>query len=506
MADGTDLPATGGGTTEASSESVTTEPALGPAPAAEPPPYRPLSLLAVVAFGAAAIFAAVVGFGGLFAMINRTPWLLPMWMVVLPILAVGTAFLARFQIRQSENTQTGGRLATWAIGLSVGIGLVYGMYFLGTFFAVRWKAQAFAERWLKKIAEGKTEAAFLDSIKQPHTIIRSPDDADERVALRRTVELMHNNPPPEPSQGGGRGPYSGFTSGEYVRLIQLAGKDAKFEPTGVREWDYEEGGYMVVLGYRVTTDLATFPLQVTIHGSGTDWRVVFVSKDGTKYTGLSDGRTTPDYNPEAGHELMRLHQMAAPLANLWVNDLANGQFDRVHAATLDRAEREDLLKLHARTLLPRLAVGAFPPLNDAEKAFFEGRQMVFSGGLVRKKDGVFWAPDELRDTVVNEVKAVFDPGKFTFRQLRLQPGSLPSVERDDKRIHLGYDIQMTLPHDPKEPPLLVEGRVIVGADLAAVTGTKVDPDAWRVEALELVRGRNSPTPPPQARPRQGPGR
>src|SRR5215471_14396412 len=114
MADGTDLPATGGGTTEAPPESVTTEPAPGPAPAAEPQPYRPLSLLAVVAFGTAVVFAAVVGFGGLFAMINRTPWLLPMWMIFLPVLAIGTAFLARFQIRQSENTQTGGRLTTWA--------------------------------------------------------------------------------------------------------------------------------------------------------------------------------------------------------------------------------------------------------------------------------------------------------------------------------------------------------------------------------------------------------
>src|SRR5262249_47673327 len=154
------------------------------------------------------------------------------------------------------------------------------------------------------------------------TIIRSPEDADERAALRRTVELMHNNPPPEPGPGaggGGRGPYSGFSAAEYLRLIQLGGKGTKFERTGGRERDYEEGGYMVVLGYRVTTDLATFPLQVTVHGSGTDWRVVFFNKDGTKYTGLSEGRTTPDYNTEAGHELIRHHQMGAQMANVWVN-------------------------------------------------------------------------------------------------------------------------------------------------------------------------------------------
>src|SRR5260370_3395190 len=183
MADATDLPATGGETASAA-ESITTDPAAG-RPEREPEPYRPLSLLAVAALGVAGVYSAVVIFGGLFAMLTRSPWLLPWGTFALPLLAAGAALIARFQIRRSEGTQSGLSLTSWTFYLAFGVGFViYGSYYLGTYVLVRWQAQAFAEKWLKTVADGKTEEAFFETTKPPRKIVRTDDDQTDAAALR----------------------------------------------------------------------------------------------------------------------------------------------------------------------------------------------------------------------------------------------------------------------------------------------------------------------------------
>src|SRR5260370_2006474 len=104
MADATDLPATGGETASAA-ESITTEPAAG-RPEREPEPYRPLSLLAVAALGVAGVYSAVVIFGGLFAMLNRSPLLLPRWTFALPLLAACPALLPRLHLPPPQGPHT----------------------------------------------------------------------------------------------------------------------------------------------------------------------------------------------------------------------------------------------------------------------------------------------------------------------------------------------------------------------------------------------------------------
>ncbi len=197
MADGSDLPATGGDTASAPPGAVTTSPEYAPLPPGEPEAYQPLSMLAIAAFGVAALYAGIVVIGGLSAMLTQTRWLWPLWTLVMPILAAGMGYLAHIQIRRSEGTQGGLKVASWAIGLSLSIGVIYGMYYLGTFFAVRAQAQSFADVWLKKIADGKIAEAFFETTKPPRKIRRAPEDADDAAALRRTARagLQHGARP-----------------------------------------------------------------------------------------------------------------------------------------------------------------------------------------------------------------------------------------------------------------------------------------------------------------------
>src|SRR5207237_2535269 len=100
-------------------------PALPPSFGAEPVAYQPLSRLAMVAFAIATLYTTFVAFWGLSALLNRTPWLMPVWTFLAPLLAIVLAALARLEIRRSEGTRSGLALTKWALNLSLLIGLVY---------------------------------------------------------------------------------------------------------------------------------------------------------------------------------------------------------------------------------------------------------------------------------------------------------------------------------------------------------------------------------------------
>src|SRR5262249_53815424 len=178
--------------------------------------------------------------------------------------------------RRSEATRSGLALTKWAINLSLLIGVIYIMYYAGTYFAVQAQARPFADAWLKKISEGKIDEAYFETTRAPRTISRKSDES-EQAALRRKLEVEHNAADPN-MRGIGPG-YSGFTVAEFVRLLRIAGDKAVIEREGLKDWDYEKGAYRVTYTYRVTTDLATFPLLVTVFGpvetsSGRMWQVL----------------------------------------------------------------------------------------------------------------------------------------------------------------------------------------------------------------------------------------
>src|SRR5438045_9663109 len=71
-------------------------PALAVMPSAEAPEaYQPLSLLAIAGFLLCLLYALVVIGGGVVALLNHTPWLLPLWILLLPIVGVALDWGAR---------------------------------------------------------------------------------------------------------------------------------------------------------------------------------------------------------------------------------------------------------------------------------------------------------------------------------------------------------------------------------------------------------------------------
>ena len=284
-------------------------PAAPPAePAAAAEGYRPLSLLALVGFVLAALFAAsvlvgglaafaarypkfavvlaaaaaaggwsaaaarrrsgatvlvwaaiglglaitLVGLGSLVAFSGTSPWLLPDAIWLLVAAALLTCWLALSRIAAAEGTLGGASLAKWGVGLTLFFALNYGAYRLSTTFAVRSQARFCTDTFLDLLRHGEPQAAFLYTVPTN----RRPQGGD----LRRIIEVEHN-------VGGaaGRGAYSLFSNASFVQQLMLAGKEAKLEPVGFST-TFEKRAYYSTVTYKVTTPLASFVLDVTAVG------------------------------------------------------------------------------------------------------------------------------------------------------------------------------------------------------------------------------------------------
>src|SRR4051812_13385041 len=114
-----------------------------PATAAAPAVYNPLSILAVLGLGAAALYAGIVIVNAVSALQRGEPLLLPDWFLLLPLAGAGLSLLALRQIRNAEGTLSGERLCQWGLGLSVVVGLAYGAYYLVTGWAIQHQANTF---------------------------------------------------------------------------------------------------------------------------------------------------------------------------------------------------------------------------------------------------------------------------------------------------------------------------------------------------------------------------
>src|SRR5687768_11510039 len=115
----------------------TTPPASPPVlePARETEVYRPLSGLAVAAFGLALFYSLVLGVVAIISLLTRTPPFLPPWTLVVPAAAFLLATGAAQHLRYAEGTRSGEGLITWARRLSY-LGLVYLAIYVAIFLAV----------------------------------------------------------------------------------------------------------------------------------------------------------------------------------------------------------------------------------------------------------------------------------------------------------------------------------------------------------------------------------
>ena len=121
--------------------------------------YQPLSILAIGAIAVVGLFTALVMALMVIGLLTRKPVLEPI-VVLLDLVGLGLALVARWQIQTSEGTRAGLKLTRWALGLGIVFGCVYMAYYFGNVLAIRQQAKEFSHAWLKLLAEKDFKQAF----------------------------------------------------------------------------------------------------------------------------------------------------------------------------------------------------------------------------------------------------------------------------------------------------------------------------------------------------------
>jgi len=462
---------------------ITEQPKAPDVPAATggslPETYRPLSMLAATGFGLAVLFAVLVVVGGVLAYFLRSPWLMPLWTFLLPVLGALLSWLARVRIRNSEGTLSGQALTSWGVGLSLVFGLSYAAYVAAMAMAIRQQADSFARQWLDEVRQGQLEKAFWYTQRPPRPHLAGS-------ALRNVLELRFNSPPDLTTPG----PYTQFTQSDYVRMLQAAGAQAQIELVSVNGWDYEKGGFQVDLTYHITTPMASFNLAVGVHGSespagefkGRQWYVI------EKLTGIPDNKGSRISLSAEGQALLGLYAEAQELGLRWGHSLTQGDLFQAFLLTCPAGDRERLAVAQQSALVAGLITG-LPANSDVQDLLSRSSEFA-AGGSIRAGKDQFWAvTPEKHDEIATEVRRVFQ-GVRSCRVVPPRARHMPVWTRDGDWLRFAQNVQFMLPQPEPKLPFLVEAQVIVGA--------RVDQGkpAWRIEALELLRGRvANPAPP-----------
>jgi hypothetical protein len=455
--------------------------------------YRSLSMLAAASLATAALYAVVVVLSVLVTLFSKTPSLLSLWTFLVPMTAVLLAWIARSRIQTSEGVLTGLALTRWSVGLSVAVGLSYAGYFAATALAIRQQADHFARRWIEEMKKGETENAFCMTL--------PPPPPTPGPARRKMLEVLYNMSPdfskPET--------LSGFEQARYVRLLENAGDKAQVELISVNSWGYQRGGYEAGLTYRITTPMAVFSLQTTVHGGeseirkkdlpGRQWNVVLAE------TRMNFDAPMDRPGDSEGKLITDLWQLGNKATFEWMTNVHLGTPSTLGAAffsTCPPTEQAELAKLfapgHAEKLLDE-SLKLSPENQKRRKEFLEGDR------VEKAKEKDFYADDEkVTETALAEIRKLFKPGNEIGRamiQLTAGKGGIPRTEQDGDRYVLGYDFQMMIRQPEPIPPMLVEMRVKISFE-------KPDPAKGfapaQIEKLELIRARRGPpkgAPPPR---------
>lgn len=476
MAEASDRPA--GGSPGAAEPTARFGPA---APPPAPETYRPLSGLAMTGFAVAALYTVIIIGGGIISFVGQLPFVLPVWTFLIPIVGFVLSLLARKQVRESEGVLGGAALANWGLGLCVGVGLGYSAYAAGTYFAVRQQASTFVNGWFDRIRQGQLERAFVLTLRPPRIEENDP-------ALRGSLESIYN----APGERGMPGKFTHFCQSDYARLIYLAGDKLKVEPQGVREWVYEKGGYRFRLVYRLHTPIASSSVQVTVHsqdtpGTGREWYV------DTAETGTLTDRPTK-LTPE-GEETGRLMDEGRSFVQAWLNRMAAGDIQGAYLETLAPADRSkaargvpfNRLRGTACTA-GGLGIAAVEPAPARELR--EGLEAFRTGAIVKAEPKKYFSPAQERPQVLEDIRKGFDPAVGPFASPNV--GRIPYRlwERDGDVFRVRDELQL------RGPRYMADAEMVI----SCVPPKDGRPAVWRLEEIDLVRGRI-----PQATRGPGPG-
>jgi hypothetical protein len=430
------------------------EPVRAAAPDETTKAYSTVSPLAIGGFFVAVGYSVVIAAGALVALFYRTPWVLPLWSLIFPLTAIVVCWAARSGIASSEGALTGMKLTIWGLYLSFGFGLVYAAYYAACYLSISQMATGFADEWIEDLKTDQVDKAFLLTVPPP----RPNADAN----LRNRLELEYDRGPQ------GRGKFSEFRQSQMVRQFEQ-GDGPTVQFLGVQSWDYEAGGYKVMLAYRVTTASLISEVQVQAVGvesadeaTGRQWYV-------------KDFRPLKHTVTAEGMRLSALSDQAHLVAEKWIKKVAEWSWKDAYLDTLPRAERE-------------------AQSNHEDAYYSEGLKK-----FVRADPATFWAPDKEKAHIIDEVRSFFGHGGQNPDQLTLL--TVPPIYKHDvETARFGFDIVFSLP-----PDLGVQARLLVAVDARIHEPALED---WRLEGFELLSAKTEAGPaggPPGAPTMKPPG-
>src|SRR5581483_5435607 len=355
MAEPTDLPP------KPTETGITAMPALPAMPSAEKPEaYRSVSILAILGFALACLYAVVIVGGAIVSfLVTRTPWLVPISLALLmPLIAAALCWIARSQIQSSEGTLAGLPLTKWGITISFISALGYGAYYAATAVAVRQQGATFADQFFDTLKRGEIERAFL--MTRPTT--SRPAEGPE---LRNAIENEHNDSPDVKIPGA----FTDFCQKDYVRVLAQSGAESKLELLSVGDWDYKEGGFKVPLRYEIKTPLLSFEMVITVlsrEGRGKEGKSRADVKGRQWMVVPGETRVETAYMlTHEGETLIRQYALARQFAQEWVAKVAAGRYwDAIYLDCLPPEQRKTTQEFLEKTQPTMAAAGVVAVLTS----------------------------------------------------------------------------------------------------------------------------------------------
>jgi hypothetical protein len=416
--------------------------------------YRPISGQAIASFVLALIFGIMVVAGGVAGLVAGLPLILSNWTLLLPVGGVVLAVLAQRQIRSSEGTRAGQRLAVWGLWLSVLFGLGYGAYSVGTYFAIRHQVERFLF---------DEETGFFARLKRRDGL--EPVGVDEAFLLTRPADERGpvGGAEKERAEFRFRQVIGRFRDSPFVRAISQGGADTTVTAQGISGLKYEQGGFALDVTVQIATPELSVPFVVTVRSKDTE----------------------------------------GAAANKWFIDVSR-IFQAGDEVKTERGKALDALRLRSHQFVIRwLKKLRDRDVNDARKDIRNPADFSVSKSNISEDTG------KLIDKVLDPDAR---PGDLDFDatlsccipdERRNSPGPPPapaywSLSKDGKHLQIAHELALAFDDSKKEGKIGCTGKVILeraGEPFAADPNSK-----WTIVGLSFSSERASgPTPPERTR-------
>jgi len=228
--------------------------------------YRPLSALAVAGFALGCLFGGVVALSAVIALFQGAPFFFSNWTLVLAVAGFVVSWCGLSDVRNSEGTKAGQKLATYGMGISLVCGIGYFAYSYSTGLALSNQAMdfllneqdGFFAHLRKAGPDNVTELnrAFLLTL--PPSDRGNVNPADEARMVKVFDKLGKDDSP---------GNLSRFRGDQLVLAIRKGGGAASLEPLGISGWKYEQHSYHVSCLFRLKTPESSAEIGITVQSS-----------------------------------------------------------------------------------------------------------------------------------------------------------------------------------------------------------------------------------------------